>query len=131
MIAVANLDDARQRINAHQQPGADARRPLQAGDRRARHRDRRRQRLRASRTSLDRDDRNEHGQSLRRRRDRPDARRQSGELTAAQCAGILQRTARPLPGASYKWVNDVGFGRIDPEAAVEEARAANQRTKLR
>jgi subtilisin family serine protease len=52
-------------------------------------------------------------------------------ITAAQCAGILQRTARPLAGASYDWVNHAGFGRIDPEAAVEEARAANQRTKLR
>ncbi len=53
------------------------------------------------------------------------------ELTAAQCLGILQRTARPLAGASYKWVNDVGFGRLDPEAAIEEARAINTRVELR
>ena len=33
------------------------------------------------------------------------------DLTAAQCSGILQRTARPLPGASYSWVNDMGFGK--------------------
>jgi subtilisin family serine protease len=52
-------------------------------------------------------------------------------ITAAQCVGILQRTARPLAGASYDWVNHAGYGRIDPEAAVEEARAANQRTQLR
>lgn len=52
-------------------------------------------------------------------------------ITAAQCVGILQRTARPLAGASYDWVNHAGYGRIDPEAAIEEARAANQRTKLR
>ncbi len=33
------------------------------------------------------------------------------DLTAAQCRGILQRTARPLAGASYSWVNDMGFGK--------------------
>ena len=53
------------------------------------------------------------------------------DLTAAQCLGILQRTARPLAGASYKWVNDVGYGRLDPEAAIEEARAINARVELR
>jgi subtilisin family serine protease len=52
------------------------------------------------------------------------------ELTAAQCLGILQRTARPLAGASYKWVNDVGFGRLDPIAALEEALSINARVKL-
>lgn len=53
------------------------------------------------------------------------------DLTAAQCLGILQRTARPLAGASYKWVNDVGFGRLDPEAAIEEAKAINKRVEVR
>jgi subtilisin family serine protease len=53
------------------------------------------------------------------------------ELTAAQCLGILQRTARPLAGASYKWVNDMGFGRLDPQAAIEEAKAINTRVELR
>jgi subtilisin family serine protease len=52
-------------------------------------------------------------------------------LSAAQCAGILQRTARPLPGASYDWGNDVGFGRIDAVAAVEEALGANGRREIR
>lgn len=52
-------------------------------------------------------------------------------LTAAQCGGILQRTARPLPGASYQWVNDVGFGTIDPKAAIEEARAINRRVLMK
>ncbi|MBA3321071.1 MAG: S8 family peptidase [Pyrinomonadaceae bacterium] len=56
---------------------------------------------------------------------------QNHELTAAQCLGILQRTARPLVGGSYKWVNDVGFGRLDAEAALEEARSINNRIKLR
>lgn len=53
------------------------------------------------------------------------------ELTAAQCLGILQRTARPLAGASYNWVNDVGYGRLDPVAAIDEAKAINTRIELR
>ena len=52
-------------------------------------------------------------------------------LTAAQCAGILLRTARPLPGGSYAWGNDAGFGRINAAAAVDEARRANDRIELR
>ena len=52
-------------------------------------------------------------------------------LSAAQCAGILLRTAKPLPGASYDWGNDVGYGRINPTAAIEEARRANERTEVR
>jgi subtilisin family serine protease len=52
------------------------------------------------------------------------------DLTAAQCAGILQRTARPLPGASYDWINDVGYGRIHPDGAVAEAMTINTRTDL-
>jgi hypothetical protein len=51
-------------------------------------------------------------------------------LTAAQCLGILQRTSRPLAGASYKWVNDMGFGRIDPAVAIEEAKSINIRIPL-
>lgn len=52
------------------------------------------------------------------------------DLTSAQCSGILQRTARPLPGASYEWRNDAGFGVIDPAMAVEEARTFNQRIEV-
>ncbi len=48
-------------------------------------------------------------------------------LNSLQCLGILQRTAKPLPGGSYDWVNDAGFGRIDPEAAITEARNFNAR----
>ena len=46
-------------------------------------------------------------------------------LTAAQIRGIIQRTARPLPGADFQWRNDAGFDVIDPEACVVEAAAAN------
>jgi len=51
-------------------------------------------------------------------------------LSSAQCQGILQRTARPLPGGSYKWLNDLGFGYIHPSAAIEEARTFNDRLEL-
>jgi subtilisin family serine protease len=53
------------------------------------------------------------------------------QLTSAQCAGILLRTAKPLPGASYAWGNAVGFGRINAAAAIEEAKQANQRREVR
>lgn len=50
------------------------------------------------------------------------------ELNAAQCIGILQRTAQPLPGHTYDWRNDSGFGQITPEAAIVEAATFTQRT---
>jgi len=43
------------------------------------------------------------------------------QLTAAQVEGIIRRTARPLPGADFRWANDAGFGQIDPEACIREA----------
>lgn len=52
------------------------------------------------------------------------------DLTSAQCAGILQRTARPLPGASYAWANDAGFGVIDAVAAVREAKVFSERREV-
>jgi subtilisin family serine protease len=51
-------------------------------------------------------------------------------LTAAQIEGIIQRTARPLPGAGYAWANSSGYGVIDPDACLAEARAARQREDL-
>ena len=53
-----------------------------------------------------------------------------GKLTAAQIEGIIQRTARPLPGATFAWLNDAGFGAINPEACVEEASLIDQREDL-
>ena len=52
-------------------------------------------------------------------------------LTAAQIEGIVQRTAAPLPGKSFTWANDAGFGRIDPEACLREAARINERKELR
>lgn len=49
------------------------------------------------------------------------------KLTAAQVEGIIVRTARPLPGGSFKWANDAGFGRIDPEACLTETELINLR----
>ena len=52
------------------------------------------------------------------------------DLTAAQIEGIVQRTSRPLPGASYAWINDAGFGRIDPGECLKEANRVNDRKEL-
>jgi subtilisin family serine protease len=52
------------------------------------------------------------------------------KLTAAQIEGIIQRTARPLPGNSFQWINSAGFGRIDPEECIREAAKINKRKDL-
>ncbi|HLL72764.1 MAG TPA: S8 family peptidase [Pyrinomonadaceae bacterium] len=52
-------------------------------------------------------------------------------LTAAQIEGIIKRTARPLPGASYTWLNDAGFGRINPDACILEASKVNTRKEFK
>jgi subtilisin family serine protease len=49
------------------------------------------------------------------------------DLTAAQIAGIIQRTAKPLPGAGFAWATSAGFGRINPDECLTEAAAANTR----
>jgi subtilisin family serine protease len=49
------------------------------------------------------------------------------KLTAAQIEGIIIRTARPLPGDGFKWLNHAGFGRIDPNACIREAAMINER----
>jgi subtilisin family serine protease len=51
-------------------------------------------------------------------------------LNASQCIGILQRTARPLPGGSYDWKDNCGFGRIDPVRALEEAQGFSRRVPV-
>jgi subtilisin family serine protease len=51
-------------------------------------------------------------------------------LTASQCIGILQRSARPLPGGSFDWKDDCGFGRVDAEAAITEAAEFSQRISI-
>ncbi|HEX8154263.1 MAG TPA: S8 family serine peptidase [Thermoanaerobaculia bacterium] len=53
-----------------------------------------------------------------------------GELTAAQIEGIVQRTSTPLPGASYTWANDAGFGKLNPEGCLLEAATINDRKEL-
>jgi subtilisin family serine protease len=44
------------------------------------------------------------------------------KLTAAQLCGMLQRTAKPLPGNDYRWRNEAGYGIVDPAGAMEEVR---------
>jgi subtilisin family serine protease len=51
-------------------------------------------------------------------------------LTAAQIEAILRRTAKPLPGASYEWTNDAGFGVIDPEECLAEVELLDDRKDL-
>lgn len=48
------------------------------------------------------------------------------QLTASQISGILRRTAAPLPGHSFDWRNDAGFGEIDLDACLVEARQVGQ-----
>lgn len=51
-------------------------------------------------------------------------------LTAAQIEAILRRTAKPLPGASFEWANDAGFGIIQPEDCLLEVGRINERKDL-
>ena len=53
------------------------------------------------------------------------------KLTAAQINGILKATARPLPGKTYAWVNDCGFGVIDPKACIREALLVDTRKDVK
>jgi len=48
-------------------------------------------------------------------------------LTGAQIEGILRSTATPLPGTSFTWANDAGFGVVNPAACLREARRINTR----
>ena len=41
-------------------------------------------------------------------------------LTATQIAGIMRRTAQPLPGSDYRWQDAAGYGRIRPDACLAE-----------
>lgn len=53
------------------------------------------------------------------------------ELTASQIVGIMQRTARPLPGRGFPWSNDGGFGCINAAECVHEADLVNKRKERR
>ena len=52
---------------------------------------------------------------------------QEPRLTAAQIAGILRRSAQPLPGTDFEWRDDAGFGAIDPERCLSEVRGVHDR----
>ncbi len=77
------------------------------------------------------DDRHEHGQPLRRRRRRADARRQPGAYrrrsAPASCSAPRSRCRGPrTTGATTS-----GFGRINPAAAIEEANAPTSANEVR
>lgn len=44
----------------------------------------------------------------------------NSKLTAAQIAGMMQRTSQPLPGVTYSWDNAAGFGRINPQFCLDQ-----------
>lgn len=52
-------------------------------------------------------------------------------LTAAQIEGILKATARPLPGGDYRWANDRGFGVVDIDACIAEAKLVDARNDVK
>ena len=52
-------------------------------------------------------------------------------LTSAQIGGILRRTARPLPGADFRWRDDAGAGEVDPDRCIIEASLVGTSTELR
>ena len=56
---------------------------------------------------------------------------QEPNMTAAQVIGILRRTAAPLPGHSFDWRNESGFGAIDVAASLREARLAGRMHELK
>lgn len=51
-------------------------------------------------------------------------------LNAAQIGGIIQRTARPLPGKTFAWANDAGYGAVDPAACIAETLLVNRRDDI-
>ena len=51
-------------------------------------------------------------------------------LTAAQVCGIIQRTSNPLPGRNFSWTDDGGYGVLNGELCVREARNLSNRTQL-
>jgi subtilisin family serine protease len=53
------------------------------------------------------------------------------QLTGAQVAGIIQRSAQPLPGADFAWRDDAGSGALDAERCVQEAVAMRERRELK
>ena len=40
------------------------------------------------------------------------------QLTSAQIQGIMRSTSSPLPGQTFGWRNDTGFGVIDAPACL-------------
>lgn len=52
------------------------------------------------------------------------------DLNAAQIGGIIQRTASPLPGKTFEWATDAGYGRIDADECLKEALLVHKRVDI-
>lgn len=52
-------------------------------------------------------------------------------LSASQLNGILKATATPLPGGTYAWGNDCGFGVVEPYECVREASRISKREDVK
>lgn len=52
------------------------------------------------------------------------------KLTAAQIVGIIQRTSDPLSDRTFAWSDDSGFGVLNGQKCVAEARGLSQRKKV-
>ena len=51
-------------------------------------------------------------------------------LTASQIRGILQRTTKTLPGSDYAWKNDAGYGVLDPAGCIDEVDVVYRRKDI-
>jgi subtilisin family serine protease len=58
------------------------------------------------------------------------AKKQGQKLSASQINGILKATASPLPGKSYEWGNDAGFGVLNPGDCINEAKLVPARKDI-
>ena len=118
IVSVANLDEDGAADQPHQQPGADARRPPEARHRGAGHRHRRRARVRSiADDAVDGDDRDEHGEPVRRRRGRAHARREPEAHRRADRAGSSSAPPRPCRARTSRGGTTPGPGGSTRRAA--------------
>ena len=59
------------------------------------------------------------------------AAKQKHRLSASQINGILKATATPLPGKSYEWGNDCGFGVLNAADCIKEAVLVSRRSDVK
>jgi subtilisin family serine protease len=52
------------------------------------------------------------------------------KLSASQIQGIMIRTSKPLPGEDYKWRDTSGFGIVDVQACLDEAKTIREKKDI-